>query len=302
MIKVCDIMRNLDMTTLRSFVAVSDHGGVTRAAAALNLTQSAVSMQLKRLEELLGIGLLDRSARRIALTGSGEQLLTYARRMVDMNDEAVGRLTDQVWEGEITLGVPHDIIYPVIPRVLKQFNAAFPRVKVHLNSCYSTGLIELFGRGEIDMILTTEVAVGPGGETLTEMPLRWFGGADGVAWKQRPLRIAHCRNCLFRPIVIRALDAAGIAWEPAIESESDGAIEATVSADLAVTAVLDGTEPRYYEPIPHHGALPELGSQKINLYGGRTPQNALVEQLGVMVRQCFGRPVVRAVEDAVHAG
>ncbi len=72
MIKVCDIMRNLDMTTLRSFVAVSDHGGVTRAAAALNLTQSAVSMQLKRLEELLGIGLLDRSARRIALTGSGK--------------------------------------------------------------------------------------------------------------------------------------------------------------------------------------------------------------------------------------
>ena len=97
-------MRNLDMTTLRSFVAVAEQGGVTRAASALNLTQSAVSMQLKRLEELLGQELLDRSNRRIALTGSGELLLTYARRLVDLNDEAVGRLTDEVYEGEIVLG------------------------------------------------------------------------------------------------------------------------------------------------------------------------------------------------------
>ena len=108
-------MRNLDITTLRSFVAVAESGGVTRAAGFLHLTQSAVSMQLKRLEELLGLDLFDRSGRTIALTASGEQLLVFARRMVALNDEVITRLTDQAYEGEITLGVPHDIVYPAIP-------------------------------------------------------------------------------------------------------------------------------------------------------------------------------------------
>ncbi len=280
-------MRNLDITTLRSFVAVSEHGGVTRAAAALNLTQSAVSMQLKRLEEMLGLDLLDRSNRKIGMTPLGEQLLSYARRLVDLNDEVVGRLTDQVWEGEIAFGVPHDIIYPVIPRILKQYNAAFPRVRVHLKSSYTTHLIELYGRGEIDVILTTESVVGPGGETLDDVPLRWFGAPGGSAWKQRPLKLANCRKCLFRPGAIQSLEAAGIDWENAIDSNSDGAIEATVSADLAVTTILEGSAPRHLEMIQHGGALPDLGTQKINMYGGHRPKNALAEQLAEMLRKGF---------------
>ncbi|MEC7965928.1 MAG: LysR family transcriptional regulator, partial [Pseudomonadota bacterium] len=98
-------MRNLDVTTLRSFVAVAELGGVTRAAGFLNLTQSAVSMQLKRLEELLNLSLIDRSSRSVSLTASGEQLLSYARRMVNLNDEVMSRLTDQAYECEIVLGV-----------------------------------------------------------------------------------------------------------------------------------------------------------------------------------------------------
>ena len=113
-------MRNLDITVLRSFVAVAEAGGVTRAAGFLNLTQSAVSMQLKRLEEMLGLRLLERSGRGVSLTPAGAQLLSYAQRMVEMNDEIYTRLTCQSWEGEIVLGVPHDIVYPVIPQVLQR--------------------------------------------------------------------------------------------------------------------------------------------------------------------------------------
>ncbi len=131
--------RNLDMTALRSFVTVADTGGVTRASGFLNLTQSAVSMQLKRLEEALGLTLLDRSARTIALTASGEQLLGYARRMLNLNDEAHARLTHQEFEGEIVLGVPHDIVYPAIPQVLQRFHGDYPRVKVQLISSYTRG-------------------------------------------------------------------------------------------------------------------------------------------------------------------
>ncbi len=90
--------RQMDLTALRSFVAVTDAGGVTRAAGFLNLTQSAVSMQLKRLEDALGVDLLDRSGRGVALTAPGEQLLGYARRMLHLNDEALARLTGAAFE------------------------------------------------------------------------------------------------------------------------------------------------------------------------------------------------------------
>jgi DNA-binding transcriptional LysR family regulator len=102
--------RNLDLAALRSFVTVADVGGVTKAAGYLNLTQSAVSMQLKRLEEGLNLGLFARAARKLTLTPEGEQLLVFARKMLALNDEALARLTSSTYEGEIRLGVPHDIV------------------------------------------------------------------------------------------------------------------------------------------------------------------------------------------------
>ena len=113
--------RNLDVTALRSFVAVADEGKVTAAAARLNLTQSAVSMQLKRLEEALDQALFDRSGRGVALTSEGELLLSYARRMIALNDEIWSRMTHEDFEGELIFGVPHDIVYPHVPTVLRRF-------------------------------------------------------------------------------------------------------------------------------------------------------------------------------------
>jgi len=279
-------MRNLDMTTLRSFLAVADHGGVTRAASTLNLTQSAVSMQLKRLEELLGIALLDRANRRVALTASGEQLLSYARRMVALNDEVVGRLTEDSFEGELRLGVPHDIVYPVIPRVLKTFNTLFPRVKVQLRSSSTVKLHDALQKGEIDLILTTEKQLSPGGETLTEIPLRWVTARDGQVWKQRPLRVAFCQFCIFRPIVLQKLDANGIDWEMAIESDDDRSVEALISADMAVGALLEDSIPPHLEALPASAGLPDLGIQKINMYRTQTADPVL-DQLSDVLRQGY---------------
>ena len=272
--------RNLDMTALRSFVAVADVGGVTKAAGFLHLTQSAVSMQLRRLEDALDTRLLDRSARQISLTATGEQLLGYARRMLDLNDEVYGRLTHHAFEGEIVLGVPHDIVYPAIPDVLKRFNAQYPRVKVQLVSSYTRKLRRLFEKGECDLILTTEDSRGPGGKTLAELPLVWIGApGGGTAWKARPLRLAFEHNCVFRVGVQEALDRAGIPWEMAVESDSTRTIEASVSADLAVHAALEGVSAPYMEPIPHGGALPELTGKQINLYVSDLAKGQAAEDL-----------------------
>lgn len=280
-------MRNLDMTTLRSFLTVADQGGVTRAAAALNLTQSAVSMQIKRLEELLGVDLFDRANRTLTTTASGDLLLTYARKIVDLNDEAVGRLTDDLFEGEITLGVPYDIVYPVVPQVLKRFNALFPRVKVQLRSSSTMKLISSLSRNEVDLILTTEVALRPGGETLAKVPLRWAGALGGQAWKKRPLRLAFCNICIFRPIVIRCLDQVGIDWEMAVDSEDDRAVEALVSADLAVNAMMADSIPPHLEAINTGGLLPDLGIQQVNMYGNTARKDVPLDDLADMLRQGF---------------
>jgi DNA-binding transcriptional LysR family regulator len=275
------------MTALRSFVAVADTGGVTKAAGLLNLTQSAVSMQLKRLEESLSTSLLDRSARTIALTSKGEQLLSYARRMLILNDEVYGKLTAKEFEGEVTLGVPHDIIYPVIPLVLRRFAAAYPRVRIQLVSSFTRNLIDEFNRGAIDVILTTEDSVGVGGEVLTKVPLVWVGAPGGQAWKQRPLRLAYEQRCIFRKFVQRRLDEVGIPWEMAVETESTRTIEATVSADLAVHTMLEGTEPRHFERIAHCESLPELREINVNLYQANLDDGPVVADLAKFVRDGF---------------
>lgn len=279
--------RNLDLTALRSFVTVADCGGVTRAAGALNLTQSAVSMQLKRLEDSLDVKLLDRSARKIALTAPGEQLLSYARRMLELNDEVFSRLTATEFEGEIVLGVPHDIVYPSIPLVLQHFHADYPRMRVNLESSFTTRLKEKFARGECDMILTTEDDLDAGGETLVELPLVWIGAPNGVAWRQRPLRLAFEHRCIFRKSVQEALDNAGIPWEVSIESDQSRTIEASVSADLAVHVMLENTAPPYSEPIQHGGALPELASKKINLYMSEQMKGEAAERLRDLICQAY---------------
>ncbi len=285
-IKDCDMARNLDMTALRSFVAVAETGGVTRAAGQLHLTQSAVSMQLKRLEEALGQTLLDRANRSVSLTAQGELLLSYGRRLLSLNDEVWNRMTDQVYEGELVLGVPHDIVYPHIPSVLKKFAAEYPRVKVQLISSFSTGLIEQFVAGKADIILTTEQGSRPDAVKLTDLELVWLGAPDGVAWKQRPLRLAYETRCIFRPMAQKALDDVAIPWEMGVESESSMTVEASLSADLAVHARLRGTAP-YLEEIPHNGELPDLPEFQINMMVAPQANTPLAGKLAEMVRMAY---------------
>lgn len=279
-------MRNLDITTLRSFIAVADAGGVTRAASFLNLTQSAVSMQIKRLEESLDLMLLDRQGRGVALTSAGEQLLAYARRIVDLNDEVYGKLTNTTWEGEIVLGVPHDIIYPAIPNVMKAMQRDFPRVKVQLISSYTSDLKEQFARGDVDVILTTETQPDGVADILMKVPLRWYGAPGGQAWKLSPLPVAFCNHCSFRPVALNTLEKDGTAWDLVLSSDSDRAIDVAVSADLAITSVLEGHEPPQFEAIPPNANLPELGHQSVALYRG-TARPQIIEPLCDLLRREF---------------
>ena len=279
--------RNLDLTALRSFVTVLETGGVTRAAHQLHLTQSAVSMQLKRLEESLGQPLLDRAGRGVTPTSHGEQLLAYGRRMLALNDEVWARMTDAAFEGEVRLGVPHDIIYPHIPQILRRFDREYPRTRIKLISSYTLKVKEMLAHGDLDIALTTEDDTPAEATLLAHHRLVWVGAPGGAAWRSRPLQVAFDRKCLFRPWALAALDKANIPWETAVDTGSTRTVEATIAADLAIHAILEGSVGPHFEKIPHGGALPELPSSKINMYRGMNAGGPQVDALIDMLEQSY---------------
>ncbi|MGC1488115.1 MAG: LysR family transcriptional regulator [Albidovulum sp.] len=280
--------RNLDLTALRAFVTVAESGGVTRAAGLLNLTQSAVSMQIKRLEEGLGQAFFARAARKLTLTPEGEQLLGYARRMLVLNDEALSRLTDSGYVGELRLGVPCDIVYPQIPGILKALAQEFPRVRINLYSSFTSELRESFGRGEFDMILTTESAPGPGGEVLATRDMVWIGASEGTAFQRRPLRLGFVSKCIFRGVAQQALDEAGVAWEMSFDGDSEQVVEATVAADLAITARMRGAVPDGTVVVEPGNVLPQLGQLKVCLYDAGQQKGPVAQALLAQIRCAYG--------------
>ena len=280
--------RNLDLAALRSFVTVAEVGGVTRAAGFLNLTQSAVSMQIKRLEESLGQLLFFRAAKKLALSPEGEQLLSYGRRMLALNDEVLSRFATGACEGEMRLGVPHDIVYPAIPGILKRLAQAYPRVRINLMSSFTLPMKEEFARGEFDVILTTERTPDPGAEVLGARQLIWIGARGGTAWQRRPLRLGFKDTCIFRPRAQGALDEAGIPWEMATGGESEQAVEATVAADLAVSVRMSGSIPEGTEVISGDNQLPPVGDMKLALYRANRRRDEAVDLLVAELRMAYG--------------
>jgi DNA-binding transcriptional LysR family regulator len=287
-IRICDMPRNIDLAALRSFVTVADVGGVTRAAGYLNLTQSAVSMQIKRLEEALGLSLFLRAARKLALSPEGEQLLSYGRRMLALNDEALSMLSSTACEGEIRLGVPHDVVYPVIPGILRRMAQAYPRVRINLVSSFTLLMKQDYARGAFDVMITTEEAPDPAAEVMSSRGLVWVGALDGNAWQRRPLRLGFKDTCIFRPHAQAALEAAGIPWEMATGGESEQAVEATVAADLAVSVRMEGSIPEGMAPIAGDNQLPSVGQMKLALYRANRRADEAVDLLVQELRCAYG--------------
>src|ERR1700704_2920782 len=182
--------RDIDTALLRAFVAVVETGSAPGAAALLNLTQAAVSQQRKRLEELFGPHVFERHHRRLALRPNGERLLTHAHKLIALNDEVFGAMSAPAYEGEERLGVPHDIVGPYLPPILRRFDQAWPRGRVSRKCTTTTHLLELLRKGEIDLTLTTDQRCGAGGKTLLEDELVWVGAQSGAAHARDPLPVS----------------------------------------------------------------------------------------------------------------
>jgi DNA-binding transcriptional LysR family regulator len=279
--------RNIDIGLLRAFVAVVETGSVTSAASLLNLTQAAVSQQLKRLEELFGTHLFERHHKRLALKSDGERLIAHAHKLIALNDDVWGAMSAPAYAGEVRLGVPHDIVGPYLPPILKRFDKAWPRVRVALKCTNTPMLRELLRQGAVDLTLTTEQRCGRGGEVLLEDDLVWAGAPNGAAHRRDPLPISlGDEHCEFRTSVLKALADTGRDWRPVCEVSSMEPLLASLEADLAVGPFLRRSIPDYLTVVEDR-RLPRLPRFLINMYLPPAGQSEIAVELARHIAQEF---------------
>ncbi|MGO4128324.1 LysR family transcriptional regulator [Inquilinus sp. YAF38] len=270
----------LDPDLLRAFVAVADHGSFTRGAAALNRTQSAVSMQIRRLEGAVGAAVLDRSRRGLRLTPAGEVLLGYARRILSVSAEAMGRLRDLQVEGIVRLGVMEDYGTRLVPPLLAGFAAAHPRIQVEMVTGLTTPMLPRLGE-RFDLVLAMHAAGDGGGTFLRREQAVWAAGRDVAADQRTPLPLAlYPQGCLFRAWAMASLDGACLPWRLAFVSHSLAAVTAIAAQGLAVTVVKAGLLPSELRRLSDRDGLPPLPEADIRLHRapGLVPAGELLAQ------------------------
>lgn len=283
--------RNLDISLLRAFVAVADTGGMTAASGVLNLTQAAVSQQIKRLEEQIGEELFARDRRGMKLTGAGERLFGRAKRLLALNDEIWTEMTTPEYEGQVRLGIPSDIITTYLPTFLKNFARSYPRVQISLQSGSSARLRSELQAGRVDVVLATELSCDPEGENLVMDRLVWVGARGGEAARQRPLPVSiGCSDCAFRTPIREALQQVGIEWRSTSEVTNTSAQVATVAADIAVMAWMASTVPEGLEVLGRDSGLPPLPPFTVNLYLPRDGGDHIVQELARHIRDAVAGP------------
>lgn len=240
---------NLSSDILRTFISVIENDGFIRAAEQLHKTQSTVSQQIKKLEAEVGVSLFEADGRRRVLTGEGEMLLGYARRMLALQDDAIASLQSSEVHGEVNLGISQGMSEALLPMLLADFCRAHPSVRLNVVTGYSGDLNAGYDCGEFDMVMTLSLQEQEGrGELLGVEPLAWIG-AEGWEWsgcRELPLAM-YAKQCSFRKAGITALENAGLTWRLMYTTSSYQGLMAAVTSGLAITArpqsaVVEGME------------------------------------------------------------
>lgn len=256
---------DVDLLQLKSFVAITETGTFNQAAAAVNRTQPALSLQIKKLEQQLGCRLLVRSSRRVALTPQGEIFLGYARRIIQLQWEAFSRLREPEVEGEIRFGTPEDFATHYLPDVLANFRRHHPRVQLRVECDLTLNLVRGFQRGAFDVILAKrDPQRVRGGSRVWREPLIWVA-ADGFR-ADHPLSLVLApQPCIYRARALAALNRARRAWNICYNSPSLAGTLAAVKARLGVTVLPANMIPQGLHPARKELKLPELADAEIAL-------------------------------------
>ncbi len=280
----------LDNDVLRTFVAIAESGSFTRAAQQVFRTPSALSMQIKRLEETLGQTLFVREARHVRLTPQGEVLLSFGRRLLKLNEEAVSQFLAPTLEGKVRFGTPDDVGTRILPGLLAQFARSHPGVQVDVVVDRSASLIDQLDNDELDLTLVTAGNQGQDptrGEVVHTEPLVWAGREGGIAAQRAPLPVSLAApGCCWRAMALETLDNAGIGYRVAYTSIHCAGQEAAMVADLAVSAFPASMVKPPLTRLGAESGLPPIGDYQILLLR-RGSLGSASETLAGYVKEMF---------------
>jgi DNA-binding transcriptional LysR family regulator len=261
--------RDLQTDWLRCFVAVVDAGSLSSAAAEVHRSQSAVSMQLKKLEGTLGLRLIDRGSRKLELTPDGQTLLSYARRILDLHAEAQLALQREQLTGRVRLGVPDDYAERYLTPVLRRFAPQHSGVEIELICEQSTSLIPRIARGELDLALVSRDH-GRRGTLLFYEPMVWVGAGQFELWRRDPLPIAVYESAsLARRSAIHSLAQQGRRYKVVYNSSSLAGQIAAVESGLAVAALTQCSAPKHLRILGRDENLGPLEPMEVAVYRSR---------------------------------
>lgn len=257
----------LDLDLLRTFTNVVDSGSFTVAAGRLNSTQSTVSQKVSRLEEQVGHPLLDRSRRDLRLTGAGERLIGYARRLLSLSDEAVEALAHGVVETTVRLGVPEDFAGGRLTRMLVAFTGEHSQLKLEVTSGLSRDLRRLFERGELDLALIKQRRGTEEGVRRWPEPLCWVDSATAPALAKDPVPlVVFPPRGLYRDDMIHTFETMGRAWRISFSSSSLAGIQAAVADGLGVSLLPTRTILPTHRLLGKADGLPVIDNMEIATY------------------------------------
>ena len=276
----------LDSDQLRTFLAIAETGSFTRAGEVVHKTQSAVSMQMKRLEERVGRAIFERDGRASKLTDDGERLLDYARRIVRLNSECVASFAENDLVGRIRLGLPDDYADRYLPEILASFSRSNPRAEVTVVCEPTPMLLDQIRDGELDLAIITHVDGRSSSEVVRVEQLLWVTSARISVHDDAPLPLALGRpTCDWRRSATDALAEAGRAFRVAYVSWHSTAVGAAVIAGLAVSVLPESAVKAGMRILGPRDGFPPLPSCKIGLIQGVRGPNHLADALADQIRQ-----------------
>lgn len=264
-----------DLISLRALVAVIEEGGFTAAAKRINRTQSAISLQIAKLEERVGIKLLERTSRSVSITPAGETFVSYARRILELADEAILAVTSPEESTVLRVGFAEYLVPQHLHSLLARFRRAHSNCDLSLVLGSGAEMLESMKQGELDLVFTGPEA--EGGQLLWEEPLRWTGSEEFTGDSDDPVELVLMHApCSYRQIAFDALTKASKAWKLSIDANSVHAVQSAIRAGvgasvLPVSAIL--------EDMPLlAGDLPELPNTSVMSYLASDGQNPYAQR------------------------
>jgi DNA-binding transcriptional LysR family regulator len=270
----------LDVDQLRTFIAIAETGSFTRAAEVVNKTQSAVSMQMKRLEERLERAIFLRDGRASKLTEDGQRLLDYARRIVKLNLETIAAFSDAELSGRVRLGVPDDYADRYLPEIMARFSRVYPGVELTVICEPSVDLLERIDANQIDLAIVTNCESKRASETFRRERLLWVTSNRHPTHAEQPVPLALGRpSCSWRRAAVDKMEAIGRPYRVLYSSSNAGAVAAAVLSGLAVSVLAESGLRPGMRVLTAADGFPELPACHVGLVRNAHESSALADAL-----------------------